>query len=118
MEEEPCSIALSHDQPESSNEEKGNKTFIDYESDEYLVPPIELVDYDGYLDMDLSYDSLQSLDAIPNDPEYSKEKEVLPDQRTFFPSLHQNDYLITYEESEHRLIMMGQVPPHRLCLFA
>ena len=28
------------------------------------------------------------------------------------------DNLITYEESEHRLIMMGQVPPHRLCLFA
>ena len=109
MEEETCSIALSHDQPESLNEEKGNKTIIDYDSDEYLVPPIELVDYDGYLDRDLSYDSLQSLDAIPNDPEYSKEKEVLPDQRTFFPSLHQNDYLITYEESEHRLIMMGQV---------
>ena len=37
MEEEPCSIALSHDQPESLNEEKGNKTIIDYESDEYLM---------------------------------------------------------------------------------
>ena len=93
--------------PAESLDEESN--IFDYESiDEHLVPPVELVDYDGFLDreqsQDLSYDSFQSLDTTKSEPNHSEENKG----RTFFPFIHQQDYLITYEESEQRLIIMGQ----------